>query len=436
MTFFFTAFFMFWVFWRPQEWLMPQLFGWPILDVVVGISMLTMLIELNEGQLRLEKRMPQVYLLLGLWLAAPISHIPHTYFAGMMQSITPVFKICFFTLLLIVTLDRPERLRIAAILFVAVGATMAVHALLQDTRGYGFAGVPPMYIPAIEDNPPYTRSLFFGIFSDPNDLAQFLITCIPLSFVIFRHRSIFSFLVACGLTWLYVEAMLTTHSRGGVVGLTAIVAVQLLMFFPRKSFLVWLMIGTGGALALCPFAGFALDASATERVVFWGMANTVFKANAPFGIGYGMFWQITAGSRAAHNAFVLCYTELGLFGYFFWFGLLVLAIVGGARARVALRNTKNPEARWLYRLTGQGIVALMGFCASAYFLSRTFIFPLFFLMAMLGVVPYIARRYLPATYPAMINIKKDVYRLLPLATIASVIYIYVSIVLLNKALYG
>jgi putative inorganic carbon (HCO3(-)) transporter len=431
MTFFFTAIFMFMVFWRPQEWLLPWMFGWPVLDIVVGFALLMLAIELNEGRLRMPKDMPQVKLLLGLWIAAPLSHVPHTYFAGLTASIMPVFKICFFSFLLMVATDRPKRLRTASLLFVAMGITMAFHVFLQMKRGYGFGRLPP-----IDNDPEYYRAQFFGIFSDPNDLAQFLVTCVPFTFVLTRSFNVMSFLLGAGISWYLIAAMLETHSRGGLVGLVVTVGTQIALWFPRRWFR-WLMFaGFALFLGLCAVSGSGMDASAQGRVVFWGLANQLFKRNPIFGIGYEMAWIVTDKGLALHNAFVTCYTELGLFGYWFWFLLIQLGIVGAFRTRVALRYVDDPQARWLRRLAGQTIAAMIGFCASAYFLSRTFIFPLFFLIAMLAAIPHMARPYLPARYPPMFNRRKDMYIMGTVGVVISVVYIYLSCVILNRAYYG
>jgi O-antigen ligase len=208
------------------------------------------------------------------------------------------------------------------------------------------------------------------------------------------------------------------------------------MFLPQKKFPIFFGIGLMAALALCPFSGNVLDQSAHDRVMFWGLANAAFKSNPVFGLGYDMFWMVTPAGKALHNAFVKCYTELGLLGYYFWFGLILLGILGAWRARMALTNIRDPNARWLRRLAGQTIVAMMGFCGSAYFLSRTFVFPLFFLASMLGAMPLIAKRYLPDDHPPLLKPKRDAFWLGSVGAVGSVIYIYISIILLNKAFYG
>ena len=414
---------------------MPQLYGLPLLDGVFYLALLGFLIELDQGTLRSPKRLPQIYLLGGLWLAGIMSHVAHTYFVGMTNTAPDVFKFCFFTTLLITILDRPSRLRAVAAMFVFMSCTMAIHALLQQNRGYGFAWQRPLYVPQIGDRAPHTRSLFFGIFADPNDLAQILVTAIPFSFVLTRRKSFFSFLIGCTVTWLLISAILATHSRGGTVALAATGAVMLVLLLPSRWLPRLLLLMVLGGLALTLLSMPVLDQSAHDRVVFWGMANDVFKANPLFGIGYGMFWQV-ADDAAAHNAFVLAYTELGVFGYWFWFLLIQLGVVGAMKSRIALGDATDPDAVWLRMFCGLSLAAMTGFCAGAYFLSRSFVYPLFFLMAALGALTPIAEDYLPSDHPPIMDTRKDVYIMGTIGVLGSILYIYLSIVFLNRAFYG
>jgi len=191
-----------------------------------------------------------------------------------------------------------------------------------------------------------------------------------------------------------------------------------------------------GGLVLCATQGASLlDASARDRVAFWGQANRAFKQHWMFGIGYGMFTDIIEKARASHNAYVNCYTELGLFGYWFWFNLLTLGVIGCYRTRVAFRRPRNDTQAYLKRLAGLSIASLAGFAASSYFLSRAYVFPFFFLFGLLNAIPVIAQKQLPANYPPLINWRKDVLFTGTISTLFSVAYVYVSIVILNKA-YG
>jgi hypothetical protein len=433
MTFFLTLVFVFMVFWRPQDWLVPWLYGWPLLDAVVVLAMFSFVVEMDMGRIRLPRNSPQVYLLGGLWVATIMSHVAHTYFAGMIQTIPETFKICFFTALLICTLDRPSRLRAVAIVFVVMACIMAVHAIMQQRIGYGFVHQGPVYQLNPRTGQIIVRSLFFGIFEDPNDLAQILATSIPLAFAITRRRS---FILGCAITYLLYLGIETTHSRGGYIALAGAGAVMLVLVLPARWMPYAIAVLLVGALAACVYAGVWLDESARNRVVYWGMANWAFRSNPIFGLGYGMFWQVMGRETAAHNAFVLCYTELGFFGYWFWFGLLFIGLMGAWRARAALTKPENQEQDWVKRFAGLCVASTMAFSASAYFLSRTFVYPLFFLFAMLAALPVVVRELLPEDHPPLLSVSKDVMIIGTIATIGSIIYIYISIILLNKAFGG
>ncbi len=433
MTFFLTAIFVFLVFWRPQEWLVPGLYGWPLLWGVMGLALMTLTIEVNERKIRFPRRLPQTWILGGLWFAAMMSHVADFYLAGLMWTIVPTFNICFFTLLLFCVLDRPSRLRRMALIFVVMACVMSIHALMQQRLHYGFAGSRPLFIrEGYRGQPAHTRSLFFGIFGDPNDLAQILVTALPLTFAMFRRKTVVGTLVSCGLATLILFGIFSTHSRGGYLALAFTGSVMMALVLPARWLPRLLLFLALSALLLTPMAAGYLDQSAVDRLDFWGQANWAFKSRPVFGVGYGMFPDYIRGGRAAHNAFVLCYTELGVFGYFFWFSLILLGYVGAWRARVAMGEPKTLEQAWLQRYAGLGIAAMSGFLVSSYFLTRAFVYPLFFLMAMLGVLPRLAEAMLPEDRPALIEPRRDVWTYGTLGALGSIAYIYWSIILLNR----
>jgi hypothetical protein len=127
---------------------------------------------------------------------------------------------------------------------------------------------------------------------------------------------------------------------------------------------------------------------------------------------------------------------MGLFGYWFWFNMIVLGVIGCWRTRVAFKRPRSQEQAYLKRVAGLAIVSIVGFAASAYFLSRAYVFPLFFLFALLASIPVIAQRYLPEDHPPLVDLRKDVYFTGTLASLLSVAYIYVTILLLNRGSGG
>jgi len=432
LSFFFLYIFIILVFWRPQEWLVPWLFGIPLLQGITYLAMLAMMMEHHSGRLRMNFKEPQYFLYAGLFVAALMSHISWFYWEGLMNNWQTMFRLSFFGILLFACCTSVSHLRWIVRAFVILGLLMAFHAILQQAQGYGFAGHRPVmsWRPNVVGLVP--RSRFFGIFEDPNDLGQFLATAMPLCFVIFKRRNLVTTAIGAALVAYLLMGIEATVSRGAQIGVAASTGVALVMILFRKRYNFFLVMGLFAALAAIPFSGRFLG-DAWERVSLWGEANWAFKTRPIFGVGLGMSSEYLYRGKVVHNAYVHAYTELGVFGFFFWFSLLFLAFLGPLQTRRALRNATHSEAKWLYRFSGWGLAALAGFAGSAYFLSRAFIFPLFFLMSMMGAVPYLAKAYIPEDQEDVrlgLSIKDTCIIGLPLSLFA-IFYVYISILVLN-----
>jgi len=432
MTYPLTLVFIWLVFWRPQEWLFPWMFGWPLLEVIGFVALLTLALELHQGSAKFPKT-PALMLAVGLWFASLMSHVAHLYFQGLLDTYQETFKISLLLVLLLVVISSINRARGVVLMFVLAAVVMSVHALLQQQTGVGLGGGRPLIWLNEVTLKWIQQSQFFGIFEDPNDLGQILLTAMPLVFAFPRRLNPVSFLSAAAVVWLIGAALLTTRSRGSVVGVVAMVACTVFMKLPARWLPYAAALGLIAGLAMCAFGSSTLlDESARDRVVFWGEANQAFKANPLFGIGYGMFADITDESRAAHNAYVCCYTELGFFGYWCWFNLLSLGLIGCWRTRMAFRRPRTVVQAYLKRLSGLSIASMAGFAASSYFISRAYVYPFFFLFGLLNAIPVIAQSRLPEDHPPLLDVRKDIVLTGTFATAASIVYVYFTILILNR----
>ncbi len=415
--------------------MVTALFGWPILDAVVYLSLLGMLLELETNRVNFDFRRPQFFLFIGLFVAALMSHLANTYIAGLLNTWIDAFRICFFGVLLFANLTSIPRLRLIARVFVVMALLMCVHAVLQQVRGFGFGGLPPVmsWRPGLEIMVP--RSQFFGIFEDPNDLAQMFATATPLTFVFFKKKRFVWFLLACAVSWAFMQGIESCWSRGAYLSIMAAVGVVVtIRVVPRRIQAGTLAVLGCSVLLLLPlFAGDKLESSALDRVNFWGEANWLFIRKPIFGIGYRFVLEQVG--RALHNAFVTCYTELGVFGYFFWFSLILLGAMGCLRTRHTLKlMERDAELDWLYRFSGWALASLAGFAVSSYFLSRAFVFPLFFLMAMTGAVPHLLVDKLDEAQAAEVSVMysiRDTCVIGGITSLLSIVYIYISILAIN-----
>lgn len=216
-----------------------------------------------------------------------------------------------------------------------------------------------------------------GFLSDPNDFAQAMILSLPLLLIGYRPAHKLRTLATIVLpASILLYAVLLTHSRGALVSIAAMLFVG-----ARRVLGVGKTLGLGAVFGLAilatSFGGgrefSTQEESAGDRIDAWYAGFMMFKSHPLFGIGYGNFTD--HHPLTAHNSFVLCLAELGLVGYAFWIGMLVLAFIGLRRAREAAETDTS-------RVAGLLTIALVGFLVCAWFLSRTYQPTLYLLLAM------------------------------------------------------
>jgi putative inorganic carbon (HCO3(-)) transporter len=172
-------------------------------------------------------------------------------------------------------------------------------------------------------------------------------------------------------------AVYLTHSRGALLGLGVIV-----YFLLRRR--VSPVVGLGAA-ALVLAALYALQFTGGRditvdqgRMVAWGAGIHGFLSRPIFGIGFNHFTDFN--DLTAHNSFVLCFAELGLFGYFFWMALLYTTIIGINALGKRLAD-KDPL---LTPCVISVQTAITTYLLTGWFLSRTYQPTLYILLALAG----------------------------------------------------
>ena len=217
-----------------------------------------------------------------------------------------------------------------------------------------------------------------GFLSDPNDFAQAMVMAIPLMFMGYARRGWFGAMAFVGLPGAILGyAIYLTQSRGALLGLAS------LALFPLHKWLGTLRTGIllGVLVVAAVGASFggrefsSKESSAAQRIEAWSDGLNMLRAKPLFGVGYGNF--LDHHELTAHNSFVLCFAELGLFGYFAWLGMLVIAFKG---LELVIRGASHES---LERETALALrAALVGFLACAWFLSRTYQPGLYILLAL------------------------------------------------------
>ncbi len=440
---------------RPQEWFAP-LRGVPLMDYVVGAALVTWLAQLRHSPMRIRSPL-QNLLMLGLFLATLMSHVRHTFLELLINTFREFGKVVLIYFLVASLVSSVARVKIVVRIIIIGCLFLTVHGIMQATSDThtGFGGHVAMEqgeyqvddmgrMHFVRDG--LLRVRGFGIFSDPNDLALILVTCLP--FLISKalddkEARMPVRLGAAALTVPILYCIYHTNSRGGWLALGVMVGTYFLLHMRRKK--LALIVASLALCALFVFgpsrmSGISVSgAAARGRVAAWGAGNRMLKRAPIFGVGLGRFTEFADEGRAAHNSLVGCYAEIGLFGYFFWLAL-VAATAKDAYALSRLSKSDEPEEEdeewdeWasadeeslpaaapvpeglpeegedydypvdgaglpsppteeqveetaeLARLARAGLAALAGFMAAAFFLSRTFHLPLYVLFGLFAAM--------------------------------------------------
>lgn len=263
---------------------------------------------------------------------------------------------------------------------------MSEVLVLQQAKGDDFVDAPqerPL-IPAQDQSGAYMwRVRGVGFFNDPNDFAQTLVMSLPMLWWFYRKGAWLRNLFLVAAPSILIGYCVTlTNSRGALLGIAS------LLFFGIRNMLgtvrTFALLGVGGVGAVIIGAtggrGFSSkEESAEGRIDAWYEGFQMLKSSPIFGIGYGNFTD--HHHLTAHNSFVLCFAEIGIFGFFAWISLIVLGFI--AVNRVAQYAPLGSEER----LAGTVLRAsLVGYLTCSWFLSRTYQPVLFGLLALCTAV--------------------------------------------------
>jgi hypothetical protein len=405
---------------RPQEWYEPVR-GFELVNVAAILTIFVAFISPSPNQRLTTTVWRNKYgrLMWGLLVGVVLSQLVYGRVHGAFDAFVEFGKCCvlFFTALTLV--DNPQRLRRMMWVIVISAAIFCIHGIMQVKTGYGFANVQP-YGSFFDGD---FRVQGTGMFQDPNDFAMLYVVAIPFVFTFLQTKTqVFGklFVVASFPAMLYV--LYYTQSRGGVVGLGAMLLAY--VWFSMRTTVLRVLVAVavlGVVVAFGPARAreSVYEGSAGGRIMQWGYGNQFLKQNPLFGIGYQRWLEFS--DQVAHNSFVTCYGELGLFGYSFWFTLLWLTL--RSVYRIARLDSLDRGTR---RLAIGLFAAMAGFYASAFFLTRTYN-PFLYLMLGLGIglIRYVERQpYCPAGYFEITN--RDIGRSVLMA-FASIPAIYLLV---------
>jgi putative inorganic carbon (HCO3(-)) transporter len=204
-----------------------------------------------------------------------------------------------------------------------------------------------------------------GLFGGPNDLALNLVAFLPPAAVVVmsRHQSTAKRVTAAIVTALMIAAIVFTKSRGGALGLLAVlVALALLGRKVRKGFGAIVIVAALAASAVMPTSFWTRMGSIVnedvDRQQFTGSREArrrlmeeglqTFAERPLTGVGAGQFQNYNPAGRRerwreTHNVLIQVAAETGIFGLLAFSFLIVRAAVSAASALRTLRRPRRPR---------------------------------------------------------------------------------------------
>lgn len=246
-----------------------------------------------------------------------------------------------------------------------------------------------------------------GIIHDPNDFAQLLVCVIPLIFIFWRPKQSFqniAFVIVP--VSILVGGVFLTHSRGSLLALTAVATVagrRRIGTIPSAVLAGCFLIG---AMAIQFSGGRDISATAGEdRTALWGEGIAVLRTHPFFGVGLDQLPEYTDNHLTAHNSVIVCASELGLFGFYFWSVFLFTSLKDAydtstperVSEAVPIVREESPfpgSAKTIETLDKEEIntlgrsvfLSLFGYLVAGWFLSRAVVITLFMLGGLSQVV--------------------------------------------------
>lgn len=366
---------------RPGE-ILPDLAAVPIYECLILACLLTSLrtvIELLSWRRLVER--PIALGVLGMLAAIFLSHASHFDLWSARYDALQFLKNVIYFFLLVGNVDSPQRLR--AFLFWLLGC-IAVTVGLALLQYYAWIDLPALTALQQTEIDPTTGMVYTfprlrstGIFNDPNDLSMIAVVGIAIAAYFVTDRegrfnarfAAAAALAACGY------ALLLTRSRGGLLALMASLGM---LFQARYG---WRKAMLAGAVALpaillmaggrqADIGGAMEEGTGQERIKLWSQGLGMLRGSPLFGIGQNRYSE--EAGLVAHNSYIHCFGELGLFGGSIFLGLFFYAI----RALYLLPGEElaelEPETA---RLRPYLLAMVSGCAASLLTISRPYTLP-------------------------------------------------------------
>ena len=358
---------------RPQE-VIP---GLSYLRPTLVLTVLLCCCLLLSGKLK-RSGSPQttMILILLVLMAAFVPFARNNYLA--FQTTKTMFSMLPFVLSLIICIDSMDRLRT----FINVGAGILIYVSAYSII-HGGVG-PGNYL------------------VDENDLALYINMWIPISFfAILYEKNIKTKILHCVATMTGLASVVLSFSRGGFVGLLAMLGT--LFILSKKKLLTILFLCFMGLMVFAVadtryWTEMATitntsESTARERILSWQAAWDMF-VDQPLGVGPNNFqvWfpqyqssELRRGmwGRVAHSLWFTLLAELGVIGVILYITLVFYNFHDISQLKNTSKKYDSQDMIHIYSLSLAFYCSLVGFFAAATFLSVLYYPHFFYVTAMI-----------------------------------------------------
>jgi O-antigen ligase len=231
-----------------------------------------------------------------------------------------------------------------------------------------------------------------GIFGNPNDLALFLVTVLPVTFaMLLGSRSIFGKLFYAASSLLMLGAVVVTFSRGAFLGLATAMGLMAWKVGRRNraGVVVLGVLCLVGFLALAPgeylirllsifIPGLdPVGSSDMRQQIFWRSVWTAI-VNPLNGIGMGNFPLVSLRNLVSHNSYTQVAAEMGLPALAVY--LMFLLTPFKALSVIERQNYEDRRRSRFYYLAVGLQASLVGYAINSFFASVAYVWYVYYVV--------------------------------------------------------
>ena len=324
--------------------------------LVGGVALVAIFAETMFGRRRFSFSLPEGGWLLGFLAIATVSCLTALWPRHAVEKVSDLMKMALIYFFVANSVVSARQLRGVMWTMIFGGLVPAAGVLRNYLHGNIIEG----------------RTAWVGIFENPNDLAYSLVILVPLAAFLAARSGWLARMFLLATILFYSAAVFVTFSRGGLIGLAAVIA---LYAWRQRSIvvrsLIVLTLTAGLILATRywtrgeDFSDLQSDNSFQLRLATSEAGVAMFSDHPLLGVGPGcslIAWPLYAptgiyarGALITHNTFIEALSETGIIGFICFMAFLGLAI------RHAHKLARREPSGEIAKLAAGLEIALWGF---------------------------------------------------------------------------